>query len=54
MCSSSKIGVDGLEFCLDIVWKVVERFEGWFVTDGSEVRLIENGVLVINIACLGG
>ena len=51
MCSSSKIGDDGLEVCLDIFSKLVERFEGGFAMDGSEVRSTEKGVLVINVAC---
>ena len=50
MCSSSKIGVDGLGICLDLVLKLVERFEGGFATDGSEVSSLEKGVLVINVA----
>ena len=50
MCSSSKIGVDGLGVCLDLVLKLVERFEGGFDTDGSDFILLEEGVLVMNSA----
>ena len=54
MCYSSKIGLDGLGVCLDIVLKLMERFEGGFAMDGSEVILLEEGVLVINRARHGG
>ena len=50
MCSSSGIGVDGLGVCVDLVLKLVERFEGGFAMDGSEVRSLGKGVLVINVA----
>ena len=50
MCSSSKIGVDGLGVCLDLVSKLVECFGGWFFTDGSEVSSHKEGVLLINRA----
>ena len=54
MCSSSDIGVDGLVVCLHLVSKLVEHFEGGFATDGSDISSLENGVLVINVACHGG
>ena len=54
MCSSSEIGVDGLGIYLDIVSNLVERFEGSFDTDCSEVSSLEEGILVINRACPGG
>ena len=38
---SSESGVDGLDICLDIVSKLVERFEVGFTTDGSEVSSLE-------------
>ena len=50
MCSSYGIGVYGLEACLDIFSKLVERFEGGFATAGSGVISLEEGVLVINSA----
>ena len=54
MCSSSEIGVDRLGFCLDLISKLVERFEGGFAIDGSDVSSLEKDVLVINVACRGG
>ena len=51
---SSESGVDGLDICLDIVSKLVERFEVGFTTDGSEVSSLEEGVLLINRARHGG
>ena len=54
MCSSSDIGVDGIGVFLDLFSKFVERFEGGFTTNGSEVRSLKNGVLVINVARNGG
>ena len=46
--------MDGLVVCLDLVFKLVERFEGGFDTDGSEFRSLEEGVIVINRARHGG
>ena len=46
MCSSSDIQVDGLGVCFNFVLKIVERFGGGFATDGREVGLLEQGVLV--------
>ena len=37
MCSSSEIGVDGLNVGLDLVLKLVESFKGGFDTYWSEV-----------------
>ena len=54
MCSSYEIGVDRLGICLDIISKLVDHFEGGFTTDGSEVSLLEEGVLVINKSRHGG
>ena len=54
MCSSSKIVVDALGVFLDLVLKLVERFEGGFAKYWSEVSLLKKGVLVINVACHGG
>ena len=54
MCSSYKIGVDGLGVCLDLILNLVERFEGGFATDGIEVSFFEEGILGINRACNGG
>ena len=48
MCSSSDIGVDGLGICLGLVLKFVDRSEGGFATDGSEVSSLKNGALVVN------
>ena len=52
MCSSYKIGVDGLGVCLDLVFKLVERFEGGFATYGSDFILLEEGVLVMNCSVM--
>ena len=46
--------VDGLGVCFNLVSKLVERFEGGFATDGSEVGSLEEGDLVINISRHGG
>ena len=54
MCSSSKMGVDGLGVCLDLISKLVEHFKGGFAMDGSEVSSTKEGFLVINSACHGG
>ena len=54
MYSYSKNVVDGLGVFLDLVSNILERFEGWFFTDGSEVIFLEEGVLVIHRACHGG
>ena len=48
MCSSSKTGVNGLGLCLDLVSNIVERLEGGFITDGSDVSSLKAGVLIIN------
>ena len=50
MYSSSDNGVDRLSVGLNLVLKIVEHFEGGFATYGVEVRSLEEGVLVINIA----
>ena len=54
MCSSSKIGVDGLRVGLDFVLKLVESFEGGLATDWSVFYLIKEDVLVIDITSHGG
>ena len=54
MCSSSDIGVYGLDVCLDIVSKLVENFKGGFATDGSDVISPKKGVLEMNVARHGG
>ena len=48
MCSSSDIGIDSLRVGFNLVLKLVERFEGGFATDGSEVISLKEGVFVIN------
>ena len=53
MWYSSDIEVNRLDICLDLVLKIVEHFKGGFATDGIEVSLLENGVLVTNSACHG-
>ena len=53
MRSSSDIGLERLGVCLDLVSKRVESFEGGFATDGSDVGLLEEGVIVVYIACHG-
>ena len=52
--SSSDIGVDGLGVFLYLISNLVERFKGSFAMDGSEVRLLEKGDLVINFSHHGG
>ena len=47
MLSSCEIGLDRLIICLDLVLKLVDRFEGGLARDKSEVSLLEEGVLVI-------
>ena len=49
MCSSSDILVNGIGVCFYLISKLVERFEGGFYTDGSEVSSFEEGVFVVNI-----
>ena len=49
LCSSSDIEIDSLGVGLNLVSRLVERFEGGFATDGSEFSLLEDGVLVMNI-----
>ena len=50
MCSSSDILLDNLGVSFYLILKLVERFEGGFAADGSEVGSIKEGVLVVNIA----
>ena len=50
MCSSSDIGVDRLGVFVDLVPKLVDRFEGGFATNGSEGSFLKEGVLIIHRA----
>ena len=50
MCSSSEVGLYGLDVGFYSVSKLVERFEGGFATDGSEVASLEECVFVVNIS----
>ena len=54
MCSSSEIGVDGLGFFLNLILKIVERFEGGFAMNGSKANSLKYSVLVINRPRHGG
>ena len=47
MCSYSDIVLYGLGVLLDLVSKLVDRFEGGFSTDRSEVSLLQKGVLIV-------
>ena len=48
MCFSSEVLVDRLGVCFYLVPKLVERFEGGFATDGSEVGSLEK-VFFVNL-----
>ena len=54
MCSTYKVEVNVFGVFLDLVLKLVERFEVGFATDGSEVSSLKEGVLVVNRSIHGG